>query len=64
VCSLGHHHPFDQGGRDGVEPDGEEVARRIDDLDLLPDARPQRPGEMAGIGTGDGDAPPGRLSKK
>src|SRR5260370_1289601 len=51
-------------GGNGIEPDAEHVARRIDDLDLVADARPQRAGQVAGIGTCDGDAPAGPLGKK
>jgi hypothetical protein len=64
VRSLRHDHSFDNIGRYGVQPDGEHVARRIDHLDLFPDACPQRASQVAGIGTDDGDAPAGSLSKK
>jgi hypothetical protein len=64
VRSLRDDNAFDPVRRNDVEPDGEHVTRRIDHLDLLAGARPQRAGKVAGISTGDGDAPARSLSEK
>ena len=40
-----------------VEAHGEEEAVRVDDLDLLPDPSPQRPGQVTGVTAFDDGAP-------
>jgi hypothetical protein len=47
-----------------VQPHGEEEAIRIDDLDLLTHSRPQRSGQVAGVGANDDSATALTPSKK
>jgi hypothetical protein len=57
VLSLGDDYAFDSLVRNTVEPDREQGAGGVDDLDLLPHSRPQRAGEVAGVAAGDDGAP-------
>ena len=64
MLALRDDHAFDAIGGYLIEANGEKKSARVDYLDLLPDASPQRPGEVAGVAAEDDGAPAFTLGEK